>query len=155
MKCLFENQLTSRRARPCSRCEQVVKLGVYAKSNERGSPFKWYTAVDERGQTLTFRVGEGRTPKGRIKAIRAEYRKAQEANLNYYLDKYDDCPRRGRMYANISTNTEFRGGILNFKEKTIRHATPCEVMQWLMTHQSDMLALKDNERLVSLMTVFA
>ncbi len=154
MKCLFENQLATRRARPCLRCKHVVKMGVSAQSYERGSPFKWWTAVNCRGQTLTFRVGKGRTPRGRIKAIRDEYRKTQQANMDHYTDRFDASPRRGKMFANLITNAEFRGGILHFKEMEIRHATPCEVMQWMITHQSDMLTLVDNERMVALMAAF-
>lgn len=152
--CLFDSLIDeTARPRPCKRCAKRKRPFSF-RSNEIGSPFKWWTADLKNGNTITFRTAKGQKPEQRIEAIADEYRNSWDSYVWSYIRRWSANRARGRMWGVSLVNALFGPVTRPGDVKAYRPATPCEIMGWFATHQEDLYCLDDFEAVLAKMQTF-
>ncbi len=157
-RCLFEDQLKSRRPRPCAMCKK--RKGPWcAKPMETNSLCEWWVAEKDNGSQVIFRCfptskdNLPRTPKARYDYLRIEYETSQKSALATVVHRYRDKFDRGWLWEFPAMNGLF-ASLFSGKVIGYRHATVCEVMSWMSSHTDDYQALEDREGLLVAMEAY-
>ena len=152
-RCLFQDLRRSKRFRACKKCRARAKP-FGGECDESGSMFEWWTAVDDFGLAVYFRCFPAsshlpRTPRMRYAYVRREYAENIKRARESVKHRYRDHPKRGVIWEVAATNALFSSLVGDSKSTVFRYATACEVAAWLNDHKDDILAMKDQEALIS------